>query len=903
MVQSLFQNVIEVSLTTSVVIAVLLLLLPLIQKNYTAKWRYWVWLLLAVRLLIPFSPSLPQPPIEITPPSQNIEFTVPVQNTMTSPMSNNTAIPQASNESTETRTITLNEILPIVWILGIAVFMLYHLVGYFLFKRSVSRFSRLVEDKQTIVLWCAVKEEMKISENILLLSCNKVKSPMMTGFFRPILLLPDVGFSSSDLKIILRHELIHYKRKDIWYKLLLVCANAVHWFNPFIYLMTAMSNKDIEIVCDSELIRDSGTTFRKQYSETILLAIHKGNLRQTSFSTYFYGGKRTIKERFTNIFDMGRKRKGIIALCSIAIILVISGAAIAYGEDTDFTKIDAGTFSISLPRDWTVEMLPDTSLSFERINAEIGSFMIMNYDSSLPLTQFVGNHGETLSTKQLEGLSYPATEVVIRRTQPAAANDTSYVDELHIYLIPENSKFAYDLYLDSSKVDKKTAIEIAKSVTINKYPIQIQDIAEKWAEAVKNRDGKAQYALLSAERKAEVHAEYEALHWETGVSSPWVESYAVRARGNEAIIIYDYATSTGSAGQYYQTLTFVVEDGIYYIDYFTDPENNLEMGVQTGDLIGTIEKNKTQLHAVSVEGGMIYGITVSVGDQKKSFSWKTLANESFLPELSYADVDSDNKDELIIILHTDSGTGVSIKDIHVIRPDDFSEITVENPLDILKNRVQTQITEKNVQIIINGNSPIVYSESEVIDQIAMKNNWFDNLAMGSIVNYEMNNNHLMARVGAQLSPAGFLGEFILTFEYMDGELKVRDIVFSSFVKDVRRYENQNKTGDIFFYLDKLKDRKFTSTYGDGYIWYTAAEELGKMGKPVIPYLIRNLETNDDYERALTLYALLLATQQDNVKQFTKGDYLKTELDFNPKTHPQKLKMAKDWWEKYKLNWE
>jgi hypothetical protein len=137
--------------------------------------------------------------------------------------------------------------------------------------------------------------------------------------------------------------------------------------------------------------------------------------------------------------------------------------------------------------------------------------------------------------------------------------------------------------------------------------------------------------LLSAEGQSAVYDEYNANHWTTGLSSPWVESYAVTAGGNEAIITYDYATSTGSAGKYQQTLSFIVEGGTYYIDYFTKPENIAMMSVQSGDLIGTIKKNQTQLHAMSVDGGMISGITVSIGDKKKSFQWKTLASESFVP--------------------------------------------------------------------------------------------------------------------------------------------------------------------------------------------------------------------------------------------------------------------------------
>jgi hypothetical protein len=161
--------------------------------------------------------------------------------------------------------------------------------------------------------------------------CKKAQRPMMTGFFKPLLLLPDLDYSDADLKVILKHELIHYRSRDIWYKLLMVCANAVHWFNPLVYLMTTASNRDIEMACDSELIKDSDSVFRKQYSETILSAIHNGNQRQMAFSTYFYGGKKIMKERFANIFDMNKKRNGIFTLCAIILVIGIAGASVAYG--------------------------------------------------------------------------------------------------------------------------------------------------------------------------------------------------------------------------------------------------------------------------------------------------------------------------------------------------------------------------------------------------------------------------------------------------------------------------------------------------------------------------------------------------------------------------------------------
>ncbi len=111
----------------------------------------------------------------------------------------------------------------------------------------------------------------------------------------------------------------------------------------------------------------------------------------------------------------------------------------------------------------------------------------------------------------------------------------------------------------------------------------------------------------------------------------------------------------------------------------------------------------------------------------------------------------------------------------------------------------------------------------------------------------------------------------------------------------------NERSAVNIYLEKLKDQSFTGTYGDGYTWYTAAEELGMLGKPAIPGLIEKLESKDDYERSLALYALLLASQHDNVKTFTNGEHIDVNLDFNPDSHPEMIEKAKAWWDKYKDN--
>ncbi len=103
---------------------------------------------------------------------------------------------------------------------------------------------------------------------------------------------------------------------------------------------------------------------------------------------------------------------------------------------------------------------------------------------------------------------------------------------------------------------------------------------------------------------------------------------------------------------------------------------------------------------------------------------------------------------------------------------------------------------------------------------------------------------------------------------------------------------------ISYYIDQLDDPTYVSITPNGYTWYIAAESLGEIGKPAIKPLIERIDTTNDYERAQILYALLLASQADNVKTFAGNDYIHTYLDLNPTSHPQQVKIALAWWKKY-----
>ena len=148
---------------------------------------------------------------------------------------------------------------------------------------------------------CEIKRELQIVRTVKVMESPEAGSPMIIGFLNPIVVLPNERYSSEELFFILKHELVHLKRGDLYWKLLFVTANAVHWFNPFIWIMQKEAAIDMELSCDERVTQGAGETVRKAYTETLLSMLHKQCAKRTALSTQFYGGKKIMKKRFRNI--------------------------------------------------------------------------------------------------------------------------------------------------------------------------------------------------------------------------------------------------------------------------------------------------------------------------------------------------------------------------------------------------------------------------------------------------------------------------------------------------------------------------------------------------------------------------------------------------------------------------
>lgn len=119
-----------------------------------------------------------------------------------------------------------------------------------------------------------------------------IQEPFVMGFRRPILLLPEKEYSENVLKFIFLHECHHIRQKDTLYKLFWVLMQSLLWFQPLIYLLAALGNRDVEVACDEAVVEGRDMEARKEYGYALLECLRQGRERGQAYSAYFYHGKR-----------------------------------------------------------------------------------------------------------------------------------------------------------------------------------------------------------------------------------------------------------------------------------------------------------------------------------------------------------------------------------------------------------------------------------------------------------------------------------------------------------------------------------------------------------------------------------------------------------------------------------
>ena len=355
MLENLFINVLEISITSTAAMAAILLISKLAENKFRKKWRYWIWIFLAIYLVLPIKIDLPSAPIQVDLPphemiitqAENREETVVKPPLSTEPEQENNfehediaAEPQQPVLSTDTETEQTEPkvfVFPIVfvgamiWIAGAVIVCGWNIAMYIRFTVRSKLWNRKIKDEFVLNLFEELKKEMGIPEKVKLYENRLIKSPMMVGFAKPRVLLPSEALLPEEYEFVLRHELTHYKRGDIGYKFLLMLAASIHWFNPAIGFMCRNAEKDIEITCDEAVVKAMEGDRRQEYCATILNIMRRGQNSPLLLSTSFYGGKKFLKSRFAAVLNP-KTHRGVALFVIAAIVILISGTMVACNE-------------------------------------------------------------------------------------------------------------------------------------------------------------------------------------------------------------------------------------------------------------------------------------------------------------------------------------------------------------------------------------------------------------------------------------------------------------------------------------------------------------------------------------------------------------------------------------------
>lgn len=285
------------SISMSLIGLIFIMITSFLSKRYSNKCIYYSWMIVVVGLLIPFRPQFDNALIKFIKPLGTISGTV-----------NYDAITTVGKNLIG-YSVDWFRIIGVMWITGAVIFVTYQLLRQRSFNHMVKRWSVEIEDLRLLKLLQDIQYEMDIFVPIKFKVCSCITTPMVTGFFSPVVLLPSIDISTDSMLLILRHELIHFKRGDIWYKLLTLAANAIHWFNPVVYLISQEISTRCEISCDEEVIKGSNLNIRRSYGETIISTAKSSSAFNTALSTSFYDSNRNIKQRIYSIMDTGKKKR------------------------------------------------------------------------------------------------------------------------------------------------------------------------------------------------------------------------------------------------------------------------------------------------------------------------------------------------------------------------------------------------------------------------------------------------------------------------------------------------------------------------------------------------------------------------------------------------------------------
>ena len=191
-----------------------------------------------------------------------------------------------------------------------------------------------------------------IKRSIQIRQSELVSAPLTFGIFRPVILMPKTTDWNDEktLQYVLAHEFVHIRRFDTITKLILLIALCVHWFNPFVWVMYVLANRDIELSCDETVLHLFGENIKASYART-LIGMEEIKSGITPLCNNF--SKNALEERMTAI--MKTKKSTVLSIALAVLIVAGTATAFATSAKVEDDKANSTTLMAGIEKTYTID--------------------------------------------------------------------------------------------------------------------------------------------------------------------------------------------------------------------------------------------------------------------------------------------------------------------------------------------------------------------------------------------------------------------------------------------------------------------------------------------------------------------------------------------------------------------
>ncbi|MCX2829064.1 M56 family metallopeptidase [Bacillus pseudomycoides] len=347
-----FDWVIETSIMASILVGLILCVKILLRNKLTPRWQYMLWMILIVRLLLPWSPDSSYSIYSLLSYSSGVSEVFQKNTTSAIPKesvsedktnhtvttkedsykSNSVNIMKESdqtdsNKKKEDTTFSVYKVTLYIWLFGVVILAM---ITCIMNKRLFSYIKKQpnITDEKIVGIFENCKKSMAIKKHIPLRLAGKISSPTVFGFFRPKVLLSSRHMkvlNEQQLQYIFYHELSHMKRRDIAVNWVMYSLIILNWFNPILWYAYSCMREDQELACDAFALTFIESEEQIAYGHTIITLLeHYSSYYQAPNLANLSRNKRTLKRRILMIKKFQKKSYRWSALGIIAIVAVAS---------------------------------------------------------------------------------------------------------------------------------------------------------------------------------------------------------------------------------------------------------------------------------------------------------------------------------------------------------------------------------------------------------------------------------------------------------------------------------------------------------------------------------------------------------------------------------------------------